>query len=135
MIESVRGSPIVKEVNEPSKKREGKVAERTQTWTIPNHHRAWYEAHCCPHCGRVNDTGQPCPKTAKCRLCGAIVCMGVSAKCCVCRHGILEGFYMREDKCGYKDCICKAIAFGIRGKKYVCLYHGKRQGIIPQDAK
>ena len=42
---------------------------------------------------------------------------------------------MRKDECGYKDCICKAIAFGIRGKKYVCLDHGKLQGIIPQDAK
>lgn len=107
---------------------------RLRSWTRPTHSRKWYRDNCCPACGRVNNTGEFCERKHICKLCGAIQCGGVSGKCKLCLHGLLEGFYGHSGPCNYKGCDEERVARGIRGKRGVCrkhLFHQRPDFVVP----
>ena len=65
-------------------------------------------------------------KPATCLLCGTTQCMsnGLGNGCCkVCFYGLLPEWAGNEGVCRYKGCKEKAVARGIRGKRFVCQAH------------
>ena len=83
----------------------------------------WYAKNCCPACGRVNGTGKLCNKVVRCLVCGKRFCANPSGRCPEC-GGWLDGYFRRQETCGYKGCHNPAVREWPRVGA-ICLEHLK----------